>query len=255
MNNKIKTFIFLIFSCVITVLSINHELKIQEKQETETVKVVIKEVGQPKEEYIDVWLNKSINIRKELNADSKIIEKYHWGKQLCVTYVNNYWAKEKETGYYINREFISEKPINYTDYDVPSNNGIKSYMDYRTITSKESNQYKLQNIAFTEDCGIRMVNDRYCIALGSYYTTTIGQYVDVELENGNVIYGILADCKANKHTDSTNRIHKEDSSVVEFVVDTNVLNSTVLKTGDVSYMNDWNSKVVNVRVYDKIEIF
>ena len=73
------------------------------------------------------------------------------------------------------------------------------------------------------------------------------------MKNGKIIKCILADCKANKHTDSTNRIHSIDGSVVEFVVDTKSLDITAKKMGDISYINEWNSKVVNIRVYDKIE--
>ena len=99
-----------------------------------------------------------------------------------------------------------------------------------------------------------MVNGRYCVALGSYYTTTIGQWVDIVLENGEVIQGILADCKSNKHTDATNRICF-DGSVVEFVVDTKTLDKTAKKMGDISYLNNWNSKVNSIKVYDKVEVF
>lgn len=144
---------------------------------------------------------------------------------------------------------------NYNNMSVPSINSIKSYMDYRCITLKSSRQYALQNsLAYTGEQGIRMVGDRYCIAVGSYYTTTIGQYIDVELENGKVIKGILADCKDDKHTDSTNRINP-NGSVVEFVVDTDALDKTAKKTGDISYVNGWNSKIINIKVYDKVEEF
>ena len=150
---------------------------------------------------------------------------------------------------------IKEEQLNYANYDVPDNNTMKTYMDYRTITLKDSKQYKLQKfLAYTDADGIRMVNGRYCIAVGSYYTTTIGQYIDVELENGKVIKGILADCKADEHTDSTNRINP-NGSVVEFVVDVDTLNGTAKKMGDISYINGWNSKVVNIIVYDEVEEF
>ncbi len=149
---------------------------------------------------------------------------------------------------------IHNATIGYANYSVPSNNTIKSYMDYRCITLTTSKQYELQTIAYTGNHGIRMINDRYCVALGSYYTTTIGQHVDIELKNGKVIKGILADCKDDSHTDSTNRINP-NGSVVEFVVDTKTLDSMAKKMGDISYVNDWNSKVVNIKVYDKVEKF
>lgn len=150
---------------------------------------------------------------------------------------------------------VKEEQPNYVNCDVPSNNTIKSYMDYRTITLTNSRQYKLQkSLAYTDSNGLRMVNGRYCVAVGSYYTTTIGQYIDIELENGEIIKGVLADCKADKDTDSTNKMHP-DGSVVEFVVDVNVLDNTAKKMGDISYINGWDSKVVNIKVYDKIEEF
>ena len=148
-----------------------------------------------------------------------------------------------------------ETPTDYDNCNVPSNNSIKSYMDYRFITSTNSKQYKLQHsLAYTGNHGIRMVGERYCVAVGSYYTTTIGQHIDVELENGNIIQGIVADCKDDAHTDSTNRINP-NGSVVEFVVDTEMLDDTAKIMGDISYVNDWNSKVVNIKVYDIVEEF
>ena len=149
----------------------------------------------------------------------------------------------------------TETTTDYKDCKVPSNNSIKSYMDYRCITSPKSRQYQLQqSLAYTGDYGIRMVGERYCVAVGSYYTTTIGQYIDIELANGEVIQGILADCKANAHTDDSNRINP-NGSVIEFVVDTKVLDETARIMGDISYVNNWDSKVVNIKVYEFIEKF
>lgn len=146
--------------------------------------------------------------------------------------------------------------ISFVDLDAPSNQKMKTYMDYRAITAKSSPQYRLQHtLAYTGEYGLRMVNGRYCIALGSYYTTTIGQYVDIKLENGKIIRGILADQKADAHTDDKNQMHP-DGSVVEFVIDAEAFDPDLIQhSGDISYLNGWNSKVVNIRVYDKVEDF
>ena len=56
----------------------------------------------------------------------------------------------------------------YTTKAVPSNNSFKAYMSYTAITNTSSPQYKLQQQAYTGNYGIRMVDDRYCIAVGSY---------------------------------------------------------------------------------------
>lgn len=205
------------------------------------------------EEYTSVFTIAVVDIKKEPSVNSETIGTYDWNAEIVVSYVDDNWAKVKDAEHYVNRLFISENSIGFVDCDVPKNNTIKSYMDYRCITAVNSNQYKLQySLAYTGDYGIRMVNGRYCVAVGSYYTTTIGQYIDIELENGNVIKGILADCKADIHTDSTNRMNP-NGSVVEFVVDVNALDYTAKTMGDISYVNEWNSRVVNIKVYDKIE--
>lgn len=141
----------------------------------------------------------------------------------------------------------------YTSYDAPYTSGFKSYMDYRTITSEVSPQYELQNeYAYTGNYGIRMVNDRYCIALGSYFTSNIGQYVDLVLENGAIIPCILADQKDDEHTDDTNAITMHNGCVSEFVVDTDSLISDAKTYGDISYCDAaWDARVVEVRVYDE----
>lgn len=209
----------------------------------------------PQKEYCFVWTVGDVDIMNEPNTDGEIVATYPWNTKVAVTYIDDNWAEIKDTEYYINRDFVSESPAHYVDCEVPSNNTIKSYMDYRRITLKSSKQYRLQeSLAYTDENGLRMVNGRYCIAVGSYYTTTIGQYIDVELENGQVIRAILADCKADRHTDSTNRINP-NGSVIEFVVDTPHLESMAKRMGDISYINGWDSKVVNIKVYDKVEEF
>ena len=128
-------------------------------------------------------------------------------------------------------------------------------MSYKAITLKTSKQYKLQQIAYTGTHGIRQVNGRYCVALGSAYTKTIGTYVDIILENGEVIPCILADQKQDRHTDSTNRVCF-DGSLVEFVVDTDYIINRVIKSGDFSVVcEEWQPMVEEVVVYEIVEDF
>ena len=143
--------------------------------------------------------------------------------------------------------------IEYTSYDVPKSTGFKSYMDYRTVTNKTSNQYKLINLyTNTGNYGIRMVDDRYCIAVGTYFTTEIGQYLDLILENGTIIPCVLTDIKADIHTDSSNIMTLANGCVSEFVVDTKSLHTTAKRMGDISYCcKEWNSPVVEIIVYNQ----
>lgn len=277
MSKEIKCVLLIIVICMISTLIAGYEHKQQKNKLTNTINDINKDIEEnyvlkstieenkaeeeiKKEEeieeevkYVDVWTIEDAAIKKEPCEDSENIGTYYWNTKISVEYINDDWVNIKGSEYYISRKLLSETPVNFTDCDVPYNNTIKSYMDYRRITLKSSKQYKLQSSkAYTDKNGIRMVNGRYCVALGSYYTTTIGQYVDIELENGSVIQGILADCKDDKHTDDTNRINP-NGSVVEFVVDTKSLYRKAKIMGDISYINGWNSKVVNIRVYDKIE--
>ena len=137
----------------------------------------------------------------------------------------------------------------YKTYGVPSSSSFKSYMSYRAITNKSSKQYKLQQKAKTNSKGIRTVNGRYCIAMGSYYATNIGTKIDLVMKNGKVIKCILADQKADRDTDSTNR-YTSDGSIVEFIVDTGKLPRMVKLMGDVSYAYDsFRGKIKAVREY------
>lgn len=150
---------------------------------------------------------------------------------------------------------VENLELAYRDYDTPPDNSFKSYMDYRTITDTTSMQYELQKQADTDAYGMRMVDDRYCIAVGSYYSTTVGQAVDIIMQNGNVIHCIVGDLKQDIHTDSTNR-QNPNGSIVEFLVDTDVLHKSIQKTGDISYfdtvwqVNLFSGEVDRIRVYE-----
>ena len=129
---------------------------------------------------------------------------------------------------------------NMISRNVPKNSSRKTYMDYRKITDTSSEQYKLQQNkdCYTTDTGLRKVNEYYCIAVGTYYSNNIGDKLIVHMENGESFKAIVADIKDDKHTDETNRQHRKDDSVIEFVVDTRKLPELVRKMGDISYMNE-----------------
>ena len=153
---------------------------------------------------------------------------------------------------YIKAEYVSIEECPYTSYLTP-NNIIKSYMDYGYI--KTWKQHDLQKIAYTGNYGISQVNGRYCVAVGSAFTTEIGTYIDLVLENGEIIPCVLADCKDDEDTD-INNIITHDGSLAEFVVDTDFLSKTVKYTGDISNATEnWKSKIIEVRVYErKVEL-
>ena len=159
-----------------------------------------------------------------------------------------------QTGYVPLSSFSdnAETPVTNLIPFYPAYHGQKTYMDYRTITSTGTYEYKLQNtVAYTNDDGIRMINGRYCIAVGTAFDTRIGQYIDLVLENGTVIHCVMGDTKADEHTDSEHVFTVASGCCSEFIVETDKLNG-VAKSGDVSNAHpEWKSAVSKVMVYNK----
>ena len=147
-------------------------------------------------------------------------------------------------------EIVAIEEPKWVEMDVPNGNSFKSYMDCKYITDESSAQYQLKYEYLSSASGIMIVEDRYVIALGSYYTTEIGCRVDLVMENGEVVRCIVGDCKADCHTDSTNRQHSVDGSVVEFIVCTDNLSDKVRAMGDISYADPrLMGEIASIRVY------
>ena len=158
--------------------------------------------------------------------------------------------KEYEPFVEENEQVIVKQSIGI-EKDVPPNNSFKSYMDADISTSRNTDQYKLKaKYIIDEQTGIWTVDERYCIAVGSYYTQSIGTYIDVVMENGNVLHCILGECKRNCDTDYTNR-QNNNGSVVEFIVNTSSTPSMVRKMGNCSYAcEEMKGEIKSIIVYD-----
>lgn len=139
----------------------------------------------------------------------------------------------------------------WVEMDVPSNNSFKSYMDYRKVTDIKSEQYAFLQICEDSACGIMLSEGRYCIAVGSYYTTEIGTRIDLVMENSSIVPCIVAECKNNDHTDTLNQQHLVDKSVIEFVVNVDNLSDYVRYTrGDCSFCDPrLEGEISSIRVY------
>lgn len=135
-------------------------------------------------------------------------------------------------------------------YDVPTNNSFKTYMSYKAIKNQSSAQYALQQKCTTTEEGFRVYEGRYTIALGTYYTKSVGTYVDVYLVDGTVIPCIVGDIKSDAHTDSTNRQIPVNGNVVEFIVDTDVMDSSVLASGDISTIPGFSGEIAYLELLD-----
>ena len=201
------------------------------------------------------WSTAIVNIRKKPTTNSDIYDVLEYNEKIEYQLYSDNWVRINYNGTsaYVAKRYISNKENTYKEYSVPKNSGFKSYMSYEAITNKASKQYRLQNnYAYTGNNGIRMVHDRHCIALGTYFNAPIGTYVDLILDNGTTISCIVAEIKSDQHTNEDNIVTLHNGCVAEFLVDTNVLNKDAKRTGDVSSCKqDWDSPVKKVKVYTK----
>lgn len=163
---------------------------------------------------------------------------------------NKKWLIVNQKGqisYILKIDLTTKKP--YVDKDTPKNS-FKSYMYYKAISNKNSKQYKLQQKAITGTYGIRMVDNRYCVALGSYYTHKIGQKVDLIMDDGTIIPCIVGDGKADIHTDSKNQ-KTQNGCISEFIVDISVLNKDAKISGNISSCSKkFNQSIKKIRIWN-----
>lgn len=135
---------------------------------------------------------------------------------------------------------IEEPQESVVEMSVPTgiNTSFKAYMDYRTITSKGSTQYKMQQQAYTEN-GFRKLDGRYMVAMGSYYGYC-GDKFNITFDTGETIPVVIGDSKADQHTDSLHMYRPMKSgygNVVEFIIDSRTIDPIARKMGDVSHVS------------------
>jgi hypothetical protein len=156
---------------------------------------------------------------------------------------------------------VSAGYVKYVSLNVPThvNTSWKTWMDYRKITNTNSAQYKfIKNYGWVDSQGfmrasgerdLGITDDYYLIALGSYYGTTIGTKYKITTNTGKVFYGVLADMKANRHTNSTNQ-YAGHNDVVEFLVDTRTLNKEVKRAGSANVYMPLNGSIAKIERID-----
>ena len=146
---------------------------------------------------------------------------------------------------------------------------FKSFMDYKAITDRSTPNYNFthENTNFhVGKSGLTYYQDGEntypVVAVGSGISDKIGQLIEVTLDNQghpNTLRCVIGDQKDDGDTDpTTHTVHKNDHSVVEFLVDYNRLkeaNPTAVNMGDLTYLNNsqFNLKgsVAKVQVLDQ----
>lgn len=184
------------------------------------------------------------NIRSE--CDAKIYYRQHVGVWSVIEYI-----PLKPIYPTIRPIEVEPKYPEVSEVNIANHCGMKSWMPW-DVFDESSNQYKIQQCAETDSDGFRSVAGRYCVAVGSAVGADVGQYIDVVLENGEIIPAIVADVKADKDTNADNITTTANGCVCEFLVDYNTLIYDVKNLGDTSAYDTWNSPIVKFIVYEKV---
>lgn len=127
---------------------------------------------------------------------------------------------------------------------------MKTYEDYR-VFSKSSNQYKLQQMCYTDERGLRYIDYNgirfYCCAVGSAVSEDIGRLGTLILDDGNEINIVVSDVKDDRHTDDSNVVTVHSKCASEFVVDVDGLDRGWKRMGCVFYEL---GNVKEISIYD-----
>lgn len=154
-------------------------------------------------------------------------------------------------------ELPTEELYEYVPIDVPEGDtSFFAYMDGKTITNKESAQYCFIQKCRIDDNGLYRMDDDYVVAMGSYYSTYIGQRFRVTLDNGNSFFVSLGDCKSDVHTDDLHQYRAAGyngtkKNVVEFIVDTKSLDNEVAFTGNVGAYPFFKGNIASIERVDE----
>lgn len=114
-----------------------------------------------------------------------------------------------------------QKAFKAEEVGICSISSVKTYEDYRGITSPSSKQFWFIREHMTVDeTGFLYDEDGFIgAALGSYYGV-IGDRYYFTLDSGVILPIVKIDEKADKDTDESNCFHPGDNSVIEFVIST-----------------------------------
>lgn len=134
---------------------------------------------------------------------------------------------------------------------IPTN--IKSFTDYRVYNIEGTPHYRLQNQCCTDQLGLRRFGEDYCVAVGSYYSTDIGDRFEVTLDNGFVFTVIVSDTKADYDTDEqhmytpcVNYNGEKSGNLLEFIVDIESISKEMYAYGSVDYHSQFKGNIVNM---------
>jgi len=151
---------------------------------------------------------------------------------------------------------VEVKPVKMVSRGLPRgiDNSFKSYMGYKSITSKSSDQWKLQQLCTTDSQGFRRYeNEFYVVAMGHYYSHKVGAKFLVTFDTGKQIKVIVGDVKMRQHTNDTFQYVESNGNMLEFIVNSKKISKLIKDTGDVSNCESGELKGKIVSIEEIIE--
>ena len=128
---------------------------------------------------------------------------------------------------------------------------IKTFAYYTAVTAKSTPQYRLLN---SKECytdkktGVRMVDGCYCVAMGSYYGSTIGTKYRITFDTGKEINVILCDQKADIHTNSTHQ-YAAAKDVLEFYCEKAMIPHIIHTYGNYNNIDIFHGAITKIEKY------
>ncbi|MDR0947100.1 MAG: hypothetical protein LBM87_05085 [Ruminococcus sp.] len=129
---------------------------------------------------------------------------------------------------------------------------FKAFMSYKAITDKTAPQWEYRLNAYTDEHGLRRIEEDYLVAMGTYYASSVGERFRITLETGSIFTVMTGDIKDDAHTDPEKMYTpaKQDgkpcANVLEFIVDTDKLADEVLTLGTVSFYEHLKGNITKI---------
>lgn len=145
--------------------------------------------------------------------------------------------------------------------EVNGTHGWKPLAWYTAVNDRTMPQWRLQQIAKTDERGVRVVQDpngewRYCVALPVYWAggthEDIGRCIDIYMVNGSILKCVLGDTKRiRKSVNGEGKYGIGHNEVIEVQCDLGKIPPYALQRGDASFIGDeWDGEAKKIVVLD-----
>lgn len=129
----------------------------------------------------------------------------------------------------------------------------KLFTDYRFYNIPGTPHNRLQQKAWTDPEGLRRFNNDYIVAMGSYYSTSIGDRFQIELSSGQTFTVIFGDGKwdidcdvKNMYTPIKNYDGELVGNLLEFIVDRDILDPDVYSYGGLEKIDSLKGDITGI---------